>query len=313
MTFNFEQNVSGTGFFAAYRYLNMPDALGPEGHLNNGAEAKTHAHGSGKLDTESLICAETSFSNKTWIDGAIDEDGEIIEDEEATTSIIRLKEDHDMNYGPMAMAVGTRYYASRPLSFNSLLSEDVRLKNRGGLSSIHHSIEDARGVSMLLDAEIAGSESDAEFNTSMRLEEDIVEGKAHFGVLHLAGIPKDEEPEEDEAEDAESGDGNGEEDVEDSGDNDEEAPVLGPAMKLWHKPLLEVDQDYVGTFHIVKNLNLYTLEEGEEEEDDWLPCCAGGYASMTAADQKYVKSAKGIFDCTCYKVPGRAQYPRLSL
>ena len=48
LKFNFKQNVSGTGFFSAYKYAQMPDVIGTEGRLFNGVEAKNKAHGSGK-------------------------------------------------------------------------------------------------------------------------------------------------------------------------------------------------------------------------------------------------------------------------
>ena len=110
LKFNFEQNVSGTGFFTAYKYAQMPDALGTEGRLFNGVEAKNKAHGSGKIDTDSNIYAESSYTNKTWINGAYDEDGEVIEDEEETTSVIQMKEDSKMTYSPLVMGIGSRYY-----------------------------------------------------------------------------------------------------------------------------------------------------------------------------------------------------------
>jgi hypothetical protein len=51
-------------------------------------------------------------------------------------------------------------------------------------------------------------------NCTMNIEEDIVDGRANFGVLQLQGLPVDEEPEEDS----------------------EEVQVLGLAIKTWKKP-----------------------------------------------------------------------------
>jgi hypothetical protein len=37
-------------------------------------------------------------------------------------------------------------------------------------------------------------------------------------------------------------------------------------------------------------------------EDGWLPCCYGGWDTMNYRDQKgFGKSARGVFDCSCYK------------
>jgi len=279
LKFNCEQNVSGTGFFTAYKYAQMPDALGTEGQQFNGVEAKTKAHGSGKIDTDSIMSAESSYTNKTWINGAYDEDGEEIEDEEEATSVIQMKEDSKMTYSPLLMGIGSRYYDLHPIAFNSLLKEEDWIKNRDGLNSLHHMVDQAHGLNKVLDAQ-----SDATNNT-MNIEEDLVDGRAHFGVLQLQGIPVDEEPEEDS----------------------EETQVLGLAMKAWKKPLLELDEDYVGNFHIMKNMNLYTYSEEEVKEDSWLPCCSGGFSDLNYADAKAFKSARGVFDCTCFIVPAKAQ------
>ena len=48
-----------------------------------------------------------------------------------------------------------------------------------------------------------------------------------------------------------------------------------------------------------------------QTKDDWLPCCTGGFADMNYLDKKPFKSATGIFDCTCFKVPTQAQFPRV--
>ena len=183
LKFNFEQNVSGTGFFTAYKYAQMPEALGTEGHLFNGVEAKNKAHGSGKIDTDSNIYAESSYTNKTWINGAYDEDGEEIEDEEEATSSIQMKEDSKMTYSPLVMGIGSGYYNLHPIAFNSLLKEEDWIKNRDGLNSLHHMVDHAHGLNKVLDAQ-----SDATNNT-MNIEEDLVDGRAHFGVLQLAGNP----------------------------------------------------------------------------------------------------------------------------
>jgi hypothetical protein len=282
LKFNFEQNVSGTGFSTAYKYAQMPNAIGTKGQQFNGVEAKNKAHGSGKIDTDSNIYAESSYTNKTWINGAYDEDGEVIEDEEETTSVIQMKEDSKMTYSPLVMGIGSRYYDLHPIAFNSLLKDEDWIKNRDGLNSLHHVVDQAHGLNKVLDAQ-----SDATNNT-MNIEEDLVDGRAHFGVLQLQGIPVDEVPEE----------------------GSEVVQVLGLAMKAWKKPLLEIDEDYIGNFHITKNMNLYTYSEEEEKEDSWLPCCYGGFSDLNYADAKAFKSARGVFDCTCFIVPAKAQFQR---
>ena len=282
LKFSMEQNVSGAGFYADYKYALMPDASGTEGLLFNGVEARNKAHGSGKIATDSNMYAESSFTNKTWINGVYDENGEVIQDEEEATSIVQTKEDSQMVYSPLVMAIGSRYYDLHPIAFNALLTEEDWIKNRDGLNSLHHSVDQAHGLNIAFDAQ-----SDA-INNTMNVDENLVNGRAHFGALQLAGIPVDEVPEEDSGEEQ----------------------VLGLAMKAWKKPLIELDEDYVGNYHIKKNMNLYTYSDDIEKEDSWLPCCSGGFIDMNYEDAKAFKSAEGIFDCTCFKVPSKAQFPR---
>jgi hypothetical protein len=281
LKFNFEQNVSGTGFFNAYKYAQMPDALGTEGRKFNCVEAKNKAHGSGKIDTDSTIYAESSYTNMTWINGAYDEDEEVIEEEEETTSVIHVNEDSKMTYSPSVIGIGSRYYSHNHVVFNSLLKEEDWIKNRDGLNSLHHLVDQAHGLDKVLDAQ-----SDATNNT-MNIEEYLIDGRAHFGVLQLQGIPVDEVPE----------------------DDSEEVQVLDSAMKTWKEPLIELDEEYRGNFHIRKNMNLYTYSEEEEKEDPWLPCCSGGFSDINYSDAKAFESASGVFDCTCFKVTAKAQLP----
>jgi len=291
LTFDMQQNVSGTGFFASYRHSLMPDVLGTEGRLYNGVDAKNTAHGSGEIDADSRMYAENSYNNRTWINGAYDEDGEIIEDDEETTSIIKINEDQKMTYEPSKILIGSRYYATHAIVFNSRLFENTWIKNRDGLNFINNRIEGAQGLNLILD-----TSSDAT-DTTMKFDEDITQGKVHFAALQTVGIPRDEESEEESEES---------EDDESEAEEPEEPSLLGPAMKAWHNPIFVMDKDYLGTYHIKQNLTLYSNEEEEAKEDAWLPCCYGGFSDMNEMDRKG-RSVPGVFDCTCFRPPTEVQ------
>jgi hypothetical protein len=48
-----------------------------------------------------------------------------------------------------------------------------------------------------------------------------------------------------------------------------------------------------------------------QKKADWLPCCFGGFNDMSTLDKRAFKSATGVFDCTCFKAPTQAQFPRV--
>lgn len=65
-----------------------------------------------------------------------------------------------------------------------------------------------------------------------------------------------------------------------------------------------VDEDYIGTFSVVKKMSYDFSYHMKAESDDWLPCCYGGWDTMNYRDRKgFGKSAKGVFDCTCFVPP----------
>ncbi|HSD56923.1 MAG TPA: hypothetical protein VLB04_01985 [Methanotrichaceae archaeon] len=67
------------------------------------------------------------------------------------------------------------------------------------------------------------------------------------------------------------------------------------------------DERFVGVYDIEKKIQMKSKFDLYLEEDGWLPCCYGGWSDMNYRDQKgFGKSAKGVFDCSCYRVPAQA-------
>jgi hypothetical protein len=70
------------------------------------------------------------------------------------------------------------------------------------------------------------------------------------------------------------------------------------------------DERFVGVYDITKNIRMKSRFDKILKEDEWLPCCSGGFFGMNPVDQETFKSAKSVFDCTCYPVPVKAQFQR---
>ncbi|MCX6678471.1 MAG: hypothetical protein NTU95_11100 [Methanothrix sp.] len=279
-----KQSVSGEGYFMTYKNARMPNTLGLSGTGNNGVEAMDYSHGSGTIDTESMLATRSSDYTNYGVDKSENYDP----DHSEALSCIQLKEDNTMTYSPIAFGVGTGFYAGRTLQFNSLLKEKTWLKNRGSATLMHHEVEYAHALDKELDllAKDFISEDDPSVSM-MNISEDMTAGRAHIGLLQ------------------------GDPDLVSKEDADENKFMVNTA---WKKPLVDVDEDYWGTYHIEKLMNLTASADETEEDDDWLPCCSGGYLTMTDTYQKGSKGfgsdAKSIFDCTCVKVPDKAEFPR---
>jgi hypothetical protein len=125
-------------------------------------------------------------------------------------------------------------------------------------------------------------------NTIMNLEEMVTDGRVHIGALKLIDVPNILEAEEEEEEG--------------------EMPIY------FRRPIpkIEMDEIYQGTFQIKKNMRFNYYTDDDDVEDEWLPCCSGGWNTMPQLYQAAMgKDDKGIFDCTCYKAPMVAQFPRV--
>ena len=289
-TFNFEQSVQGNGYHMSYIYAKA------------GATAmKNYAHGSGSLDSEATLTWQhlTEKNHNVYSDYF-----------DHYQDCIQFKEDVAMVYAPMRIAVGTGYYAANPLDYSSLLKERTEAKNYLAGTSMIHEIEYAHAIDKELDLTVKDKINytyDPEIlsvgYTQMKVNEDVTDGKVHIGVLQandqFVGLTLARE--------------NG---------SPADAPKdisalltafddLSARKAMWHDPAIEIDEDYWGTYHIEKNMTLEVPYHVVCKKDDWLPCCFAGFDDMNPLDKKVFKSATGVFDCTCFKAPTVAQFPRV--
>lgn len=277
-TFDFEQSVQGNGYFMTYMYAKAGNVA-----------FKNYGHGSGSINNEAILTYQSL--NRTTHDMYSDYN-------DYDLNCIQFKEDNAMVYAPMRIAVGTGYYAANPLDYSSLLKEKTWIKNYRAGTSMHHEVEYAHALDKELEItvkELLNHTYDPELVgvgfTQMKINEDVTDGKAHIGVLQAGNDWTSQQPFTDLT--------------------TLSSTTGGMLTTAWKKPSIEIDEDYWGTYHIEKNMTLEVPYHSKQTSDDWLPCCFGGFSDMTTWDKKAFKSAKGIFDCTCFKAPTQAQFPRV--
>ncbi|MGB9902457.1 hypothetical protein [Methanothrix sp.] len=269
VTFNFEQDVQGSGYFMTYRYAKA------------GALAfKDYVHGSGSIDNEFVMFTQELDKNTHPIDADwVDEN----------VSCISVKEDNVMVYSPYQFAIGAGYYAVNPLVFDSLLKEKTWIKNYRAGTSMHHEVEYAHGIDKELEV-LAKEKYFHQYDpvyegvgyTQMKINDEHVDnGKVHVGVLQASS------------------------DYTASAT----APAYpGTALtssalsdiRAYKNPAIEIDEDYFGTYDITKNMTLNVPYKLTQKSEDWLPCCSGGWADIPPGLRNgFGSSAEGIFDCSC--------------
>ena len=178
MTFNYEDNVSGSGTFVNN---NKITAQGPHADprvLSRLADVnlqKTN-HGSGSIERELIIIFNES-TNK-----------QIDPDMVYAFGLIVALDNHSMVYAPQDMSIGNGYYLTHPVKFDYLLGETSQIENYASKTSMSHEIDYAHGVNM---DQVASVEDDyydtgdakSLSKTLMNLDGDIREGTANLKML----------------------------------------------------------------------------------------------------------------------------------
>jgi hypothetical protein len=200
----------------------------------------------------------------------------------SNSSSITFLEQNEMSYAPRSFAYGTGYYERNPVVYNSKLKEKTCGKNYQPevRTSMHHQIEYAQ--SFIKDIEVnldcKAATKDAK---GVGLVEMRIDENVTEGVVHVGELMTDK----------------------------------GHGVK---KPLIEIDESYVGNSKIKKFMKVTAEKDKKKDEEDWLSCCFGGYGAMDK-ENKEKWGENEIFDCTCRQVAWersgwgnrtQAQYPR---
>ena len=182
-----------------------------------------------------------------------------------------------MIHASQTMPIGNGYYATHPVNFDSLLGYKTQIKNYASKTSMGYEIDYAHAINMDLASSVEDDYSGWEpakslGRTLMDLNGDVTSGTAHLTMLQ-GGTRK--------------------------------------SKSSWSKPDIDVDQAFSGTFNFATKMNLTLPVYKSSIEDSWLPCCSSGWVDITYSDKKsFGADSKGIFDCTCYEEPTKAQYTR---
>ncbi len=246
IAFNYSDNTNGQGSFAGYNNL-----------INDRQEQlKSTNSGSGVIEREMLIGSyQRIYADLEYYS--------IL-----SSSVIVAK--NTMNYEPRTMAVGSGYYVSHPVRFNSRLGDKIQVKNYPSETAMVREIMYAAAINEDLRSGTAtthlytGNYSDIGLGF-IGLSEKVADGTTHIGVVHSSTHDRHYD------------------------------------KSAWGISSVAVDEVYSGTFDIKTNMSLVWPVFRFESDYSWLPCCSGGWNDMSSSDKKgFGMSANRIFDCSCY-------------
>jgi hypothetical protein len=266
-THDFQQDVSGEGFVMVYQDVNT-----------NNLSLKNYLHGSGIMDMATIINSEQKKSRTPETVNSLGYSASPWGT--AYDSVITFTEQNQMSYAPVSFDMVTGWYATHPLQYKSALKEKTDSRNFQAGISMEHQIEYARafkkdiGVTLNCTAPIVASSDsgDGVGLNNMRIEEEVTHGSVHISEkLIKPGVQVT---------------------TTDKKDN-------SYAKGSNREALILIDENYIGSFKIKKNMKINAPKPYVSDSSDWLPCCMGGFFDMASWDQKIHKSQAGIFDCTC--------------
>jgi len=258
-------DVAGQGYVMEYKRVNT-----------NNLSLFEYSHGSGKIDQADILNSEqkTTHDNTYYIYNFLEKGGyDFRKKAGGANSVISYTRQYDNIQSPTSFAWGTGYYAANPISFNSLLKDKTEAKSYQESASMHRQIEYARAVTgdIAVDMNCTGATSttDGKGTLSMKVDDEVTQGTLHVGEL-LTSPMKD---------------------------------LKTPKVKNkqgWGDAIIEVDNDYIGDFHVQKTMKLEITKSKPIWAEDWLPCCSGGFFDLPAYNfDKQYGGLKGVFDCTC--------------
>jgi hypothetical protein len=133
--------------------------------------------------------------------------------------------------------------------------------------SMNNEVSSAHNLSQTLDVSAHDSSHQDRYGMTandgvqMKVAEDVQEGKVNIGVLQGSMLQ------------------NGQ----------------SPSATALRNPSLDIEEDYIGNFHIEKNMTLQVPIRWLQRNYSWLPCCSGGYFDVPDHNRAYI-GAENLFD-----------------
>ena len=256
-------DVTGTGYVMEHTKVNT-----------NNLSMLEYSHGSGNMDFADILYNEQKTTHASsyiyWIDY---DTGNWKRKYPGASSAITYTRQYDNVQSPTSFAYGTGWYATHPVTFNSLLKDKNEAKSYQESASMDRQVEYARALKGDIAVEMNCTAPTATVSgkglISMKVDDDITHGTLHIGELLSMPMTNAKTPK-------------------------------FKTKQGWKDPIIEIDNDYIGDFQVQKTMKLEISKSAPTWMEDWLPCCGGGFFDIPSYNfDKEHGLQKGIFDCTC--------------
>jgi len=187
---------------------------------------------------------------------------------------------------PVLLPVAGSYYSAHPISVGLSGAIRTTLSNAASSTSMSHDVSGSQGIRMSAEYSASSTSiqsdwgSDSYSSTHMQIDDNVTRGMVSIGVL--------------------SGDGSAGR----RGIGGHEGS--GMMTSAWKNPAIEIEEEYVGSYHITKN---FTINNSYSTKWGWAGisgcyACAAGYVLSPPEPVKFM-SADDVFNPARYPYPAR--------
>lgn len=197
------------------------------------------------------------------------------ENSSQNNSSISFVSQNQITSAPVNLSVASGYYSAHPIAVGTGIGSRTYLANANSATSMSHEMGFAQEVSGKTEYMASSRSSQGEYEsrnsatTHMQIDETVTGGKVHIGVLS-------------------GGDDSGQ-----SGNS-----RVASRTDAWKNPAIEIDEQYIGTYHITKNFTINNSYTRRNVLDAWLGCCGQSY--IFYPKEPVLISADDVFNCVKY-------------
>jgi hypothetical protein len=191
-------------------------------------------------------------------------------------SSIALFSQQEINSSPVDLSIGSGYYSDHPMAVSLGSGSRTVIANGDSATSMSHDVSFAQAVSGNSGYSVSSSfiqdpiGRSSSTSTGMQIDEAVTNGRVNIGVLAGANMP---------------------------GQMDKGG--VDPMTSAWKNPAIEIEEEYIGTYHISKNFSINSSQSSKRTMIGWFDCCNQNYLILPS-NQPFL-SADDVFNSSAMK------------
>jgi hypothetical protein len=174
-------------------------------------------------------------------------------------SSISFRGENIITSAPVDLSAGSGYYSSHPIAVGTEIGSRTELMNANSATFMSHEVGNAKEVSGKREYLVSSTSSQGEYESiDFDTTQMQIDETVTRGKVHM-GV------------------------------------LSGSDGSAWKNPAVEIEEEYIGTYHISKNFAINNSYSKNSFADGWLSCCGARYEIYPT--KTVLLSADDVFNC----------------